>query len=293
MMEANRRASILVGALVLTTGIAFAAIVMFFGAAGSIFGGSVPITACFGDVTGLRGGAAVLLSGVRIGAVDKITLAGPCGDEAAVRLAIDRAQVHRLGADTGARLVTLGLLGDRLVALSPGKAQARLERGAVLHGQIPPDATAVIAQAGEAFDVLLHISRRIDTVLAGADIDRIVGNIAGATDALHRLLADAQNGHGLIHALVYDRTLPRRLQQLGTAVEQATAASGEAHHMMARLDQGAADLGEIVAHVKSGQGTLGGIIYDPAIYEDLRAIVGRVRRSFILRTLARFVIQHR
>ena len=47
-----------------------------------------------------------------------------------------------------------------------------------------------------------------------------------------------------------------------------------------------------VAYIKSGQGTLGGVIYDPAIYEDLRTIVGGVRRNVILRTLGRYVLKH-
>lgn len=46
------------------------------------------------------------------------------------------------------------------------------------------------------------------------------------------------------------------------------------------------------AYIKSGQGTLGGVIYDPAIYEDLRTIVGDVRRNVILRALGRYVLKH-
>ena len=40
-----------------------------------------------------------------------------------------------------------------------------------------------------------------------------------------------------------------------------------------------------MAYVKSGRGTIGGLIYDPAIYENVRTIVGTVSRSKILRAL--------
>jgi phospholipid/cholesterol/gamma-HCH transport system substrate-binding protein len=59
------------------------------------------------------------------------------------------------------------------------------------------------------------------------------------------------------------------------------------------LDRAGQAVAEVVDHVRSGQGTVGGLIYDPAIYEGLRTLMGRVERSLILRSLARFAIRHR
>ena len=292
MIEANRRVSILVGALVLAAIVTVGSVLVFVGSARDLFARRSGLTACFSDVTGLRPGAAVLLSGVRIGSVHEVALGGACGDGAAVGLQLDGGQLRRLHADAGARLVTLGLLGDRVIALAPGRAPAPLPTGAVLHGQVPADASAVVAQAGEAFDVLVRVARRFESLLDQGDVAQMLSHLAHASGTLSNILDDAEHGPGLVATLLHDRELPRQLHRLGHAVAEVEAASGEAHRTMARLDQTAHDAGDIVAHVKSGQGTLGGIIYDPAIYEDLRTIVGRVRRSLILRTLARWVIRH-
>ncbi|HWE26462.1 MAG TPA: MlaD family protein [Polyangia bacterium] len=293
MIEANRRVFVLVGAFVLVVGATLAGILIFLGSATRVFSSKLRVKVCFSDVTGLRTGASVLLSGVSVGAVAKIGLGGSCGDGAQVDLALDSGPVSRLSADSTARLATMGLLGDRLVALVPGHASARLHAGAVLRGHVPPDATAVIAEAGETFDVLLHIARRFDETLASTDLKQLLLHVAAVAESLQRQAERAERGPGLLHLLIYDRTLERQFRQLGPAVEHVADASRDADKLMVQLDKAANDLSQVVAYVKSGQGTLGGVIYDPAIYEDLRTIVGRVRRSIILRALARFIIRHR
>src|SRR5262249_42022243 len=99
-------------------------------------------------------------------------------------------------------------------------------------------------------------------------------------------------GPGLLHVLLYDRALATELRAVGPAAQKAASAVADAGSAMNELDRAAADLAQIVAYIKSGQGTLGGIIYDPAIYEGLRFIAGKVRRNAIRRVLGRFVLKH-
>ncbi|MFH0901293.1 MAG: hypothetical protein V2A73_11755, partial [Pseudomonadota bacterium] len=60
----------------------------------------------------------------------------------------------------------------------------------------------------------------------------------------------------------------------------------------AALDQAAADLAAVLATVRSGKGSLGGLIMDPTLYEELKLFVSKVRRNRILRALARYSIRH-
>lgn len=292
MIEANRRVSVLVGVLVVIVGVTLAAILVFLGSATRLFARTVRVSACFSDVTGLRSGASVMVAGVAVGSVSRVSLGGVCGDRARVDLSIDAAEAARLSADSRAKLVTMGLLGDRLVTLLPGRERAHLTSGAVLEGQVPPDASEVVAEARDAFDVLTRIARRIDETLASTDLKAAVAEVVSTAASLHRLADRAERGPGLLHTLLYDRGLERQLRTVGPAAEQAAGAMGDASKATAELARAAADLQQIVAYVKSGQGTLGGIIYDPAVYEDLRTIVGGVRRNVILRALGRYVLKH-
>lgn len=293
MIEANRRVSIFVGALMVTVGVTLAALLIFLGSATRIFAKKVHVSACFSDVTGLRTGASVVVAGVTVGTVDRVALGGGCGNDADVGLALDKDAAGRLAADSRAKLVTMGLLGDRLVAIVPGKAAGRLHDRQVIAGEVPPDATAVIAEARNAFQLLTHIAQRLDEQLASVDLKGALEDVGKSARSLSSLLARAEHGPGLLHLLVYDRTLARQARAVGPALQHVAAAADGAKQTMGQLQHAATDVSDIVAYIKSGQGTLGGVIYDPAIYEDLRLIVGKVRRNVVLRTLGRFVLKHR
>lgn len=42
-----------------------------------------------------------------------------------------------------------------------------------------------------------------------------------------------------------------------------------------------------------GEGSLGGIVNDPTVYEDLKTVLGNVKRNRILRALVRYAISNR
>jgi len=68
---------------------------------------------------------------------------------------------------------------------------------------------------------------------------------------------------------------------------------GDARGMFADLGSAAADLKRITATVASGEGTVGGLISDPTVYDDLREVLGNVKRNRILRALVRFSLDNR
>lgn len=51
------------------------------------------------------------------------------------------------------------------------------------------------------------------------------------------------------------------------------------------------DLREIVADMKKGRGTIGALLVDPTVYEDIKSLVGNVERNQVLRALVRYSIK--
>ena len=51
------------------------------------------------------------------------------------------------------------------------------------------------------------------------------------------------------------------------------------------------DLREIVANMKAGRGTIGALLVDPSVYEDIKSLVGNVERNQVLRALVRYSIK--
>lgn len=85
------------------------------------------VTASFENIGGLKSGASVTLAGVRIGRVQSIVI-DPQSFEAKATLAIDK-QYNNIPKDTGANILTAGLLGEQYVGLNPGGDEETLADG--------------------------------------------------------------------------------------------------------------------------------------------------------------------
>ncbi len=127
-----------------------------------------------------------------------------------------------------------------------------------------------------------------------------------ALGRVDQLLAQVQQGGGALHALLYDPKGAKVISELGDAAEEVAImlrdsrqnedsalhqlVYGDAGEMFEELRGASADLKKITEKIAGGEGTLGALINDPTVYEDLRTIVGNVKRSWILRTLVRAAI---
>lgn len=155
----------------------------------------------------------------------------------------------------------------------------------------------------------------------GAEAERLSRAIAGlerSSEQLNQLLrrVDAvvvriNQGPGFAHELVYGEQGTRAIEQIGQAAEQiATTLQGiregdglarnilfgggddsNAERAMADLATITSDLRGMVREIKEGKGTLGALMVDPSVYEDLKVLLGNVQRNEVLRALVRYSIQ--
>ena len=85
------------------------------------------VNARFSNVADLKTRAPVKIGGVTVGLVEKISL-DPVTFDAMVEMQIDR-RFSEIPTDTGASILTSGMLGDRYVGLDPGGAMEALSDG--------------------------------------------------------------------------------------------------------------------------------------------------------------------
>ena len=60
---------------------------------------------------------------------------------------------------------------------------------------------------------------------------------------------------------------------------------------MSNLNQASADFRQVVSDMRAGKGTLGALLVDPSVYEDLKLMLGNVERNRALRALVRYSIK--
>ena len=87
--------------------------------------GGLRLFATFDEIGGLTERAPVVISGVKVGRVDRIDL----NEDLRARVAIEVDEGLELPVDTSASIRTAGLLGDQFIALQPGAEDALLGSG--------------------------------------------------------------------------------------------------------------------------------------------------------------------
>lgn len=98
-----------------------------------------------------------------------------------------------------------------------------------------------------------------------------------------QLLSDVRTKQGVVHNLIYDEDRGEFIGNLNEASDDVKQAAVDVKKMVA-------DLRAIVEAVESGEGTVGALLQDPTVYEDLKQLLGNARRNEAVRALVRYGI---
>jgi phospholipid/cholesterol/gamma-HCH transport system substrate-binding protein len=341
-----------VGIFVILGLVLTAAAVLLIGSTRQLWEPKSDYQTAFNDVAGLKPGAPVRTGGLDIGQVTGVGHGPDSRDPRIfVVMAINRAEAARIKTDTIARVVNKGLLGDRMIEVTPGSPEAApLNPTQLILSEEPADMFAAanklaaqtqqtiaklepLAQAlgdpkfaadikGSAEDVhalldaIVHGDGTMHRLFYDHDeadrVDALLANLTRTSQRLDATLADVQDvtehvkqGPGIVHALVYDGEISKdtagALSEVHQDLKAIREGNGIAHsilygdegstHVMSNLNAMSDDLRAIVSGVRQGKGTLGALLVDPTVYEDIRSAIGNVERNEVLRALVRYSIK--
>lgn len=208
------------------------------GGIGRLLGQPFIVKARFAEVDGLLPGNEVRLAGKRVGNVQQVTLAviperPEDQNTVEVTMTIDREVAEQwIRTDSLATLGSIGLLGDKVVDITPGTKKGRpLPSGAYL--QTSP-------------------GTNIRKIISG--VDPLISDLTDSAEQIKTLVAKVNQGQGTIGRLVND---PKVYEDLDRTILEAN---------------------ELVKQVREGQGTLGRLINDPGLYQDLKETTARLER---------------
>jgi phospholipid/cholesterol/gamma-HCH transport system substrate-binding protein len=126
-----------------------------------------------------------------------------------------------------------------------------------------------VEQAETLLSQLEHGQGTLHGLLYERDGKRILDNIARASDEIAAIVSAVKSQKGSLHQLIYPEEGTRFVEDLAAASR---------------------DMKEIMATIKKGEGTVGGLIEDPSVYEDLKSVLGNLKRNELLKALIRFSI---
>ncbi|MFO0672104.1 MAG: MlaD family protein [Polyangiaceae bacterium] len=207
------------------------------------------------------------------------------------------------GADPLAKLQSLGAQAETVLK--------NLEEGTkpLADPQLAEDVKASMHDLRVILDGLARNDSIMHRVLAnpddGARFSATLENLRASSVELQAFSARLNRGPGLAHTLVYDAETAGHAAGAIAEVHQDMKAiregNGLAHallygdtdttKLMGNVNAMSDDLRGIVADVRKGKGTLGALLVDPSLYEDLKSLVGNMDRNQVLRALVRYSIQ--
>ena len=273
--------------------------------------GTKNVIAIFDSVAGLDNKSKVSVAGVKVGTVTDIRLR-PDG-KAEVMMEIDRdVQLH---SGAFARVVNLGLLGEKYVELVPGPPNAPVipQETVVLRGTQPASIDEVTNQISAIASDVKAITESLRTVMAGPQgeqrLQEIVANVQQITAQVRDLVsANRTNVEAtLANAREVTAQLRTTIPRLSESIEKvANSLSGtlgenrqDVHQVVENLRKLSTDLkmttdnlNAITGQMRTGEGTVGKLLYSEEAHQrlttaltaveggvnELRTTLGRVNR---------------
>lgn len=248
-MDKRIGSNLIVGVFVVAGIFLFVFLLFNMGGGQGVFSSRYTLYGKFMHVKGLHYGSEVTLNGLRIGTVKQINI-GSDGQELVAELSVNKKYADKIRKDSIAKVVTQGMLGDKFIDISLGTGEnEQLKEGDYIATHEEKD---LFSKGGGLID---ELSKKLDKK---GEIDEILKNLEAATANLAKITSDATRGKGLL----------------------AEVTKGESG---AKLNRSMGHLESILKKVDNGEGTLGALVNDPTVYEDIKSIMGGAKRSSVLK----------
>jgi phospholipid/cholesterol/gamma-HCH transport system substrate-binding protein len=282
-------------------GLVFVMIAIFMlGSEKRLFENFYTIYSKFEDISGLRVGAAVQLAGLDVGMVDEIRFSKDISEkEVTVVLRLNTKFQDRIRADSVATINTQGLLGDKFIYISVGSPlEPVLDDGAFIKTEEAVPIYQLAEKAGKIMDDIGDAAEAIKTMLVSVEGEKD-GDFKMTLKSVRTTLERIQKGPGLAHALIYDPEGKQVVERLSVALKSISdlttgiseEGKKETRGLVTNLRMASADLEKILSGIRRGEGTLGKLVRDPELYNDLRAFLGKANRSKLIRAVVRTTIE--
>jgi phospholipid/cholesterol/gamma-HCH transport system substrate-binding protein len=238
-----------VGAFVLLGVLLFGGGLFLIGDRRLLFARQFELTATFGKVTGLQVGTRVRLAGLDAGEVLDVQIPPRPSERFRVRMRVREDLRQLLRTDSVPAIQTDGIVGNAFIQLNVGSENAPvLAPGATLVGTDPVEFADLIQEGRTTFQT---VAAQISGL--SADTANAIKALTGAADTTTRVIDDVGQNVQTLTARSAD------------AVGEAQSALSEAQRLMTAI--------------RSGEGTIGRLMTDDALYQRVAAASRDVEAS--------------
>ncbi|HEY8278907.1 MAG TPA: MlaD family protein [Bdellovibrionota bacterium] len=212
------------------------------------------------DTAGLAKGSLVRSGGVKIGVIDEIKFSENY-ENVRIALKINEGARQRIREDSMVRFQTQGVLGDKYIEVLNGSAnKPALADGGTLGVEAGKDLGAVFAEGSSALQLLKE-------------------NLANL-----KVLTSAMAKQNQMESIMHDLTeTSANLKEITHQFRSSNA--------MSELGNTMKNFRIVSEKVKNGEGTIGALMTDASLYEDLKNLIGGANRNNVLKFFVRQAVK--
>jgi len=244
-----------------------------------IFMKGYEVLAIFDDVSGLKLNNAVVMAGVDIGTVKRISLEN--GKAKVVMLIKPNVKISK---DAKAKVRGTGVVGTKYIEIIQGESDKYIKPG----GKILD--TSPVTNIDQVLEKINKVTEQINDYLSTEKetLKKITKNIEKATAHMAEISKKIRKGKGTVGKLVNDdalysdiKDITQRFNEIIAKIEKGQGTFGKLINdetLYQEAKETVSDLKTLVADIKEGKGTLGKLYKDENMYEQAKEAIERLNR---------------
>ncbi len=222
----------------------------------SLFSGNKQFHVHLNSADGLAPGGRVTLGGVSVGTIERLRL-DVKNRNSVITIAIDPESSFWIRQDSTIQVATQGILGDKYLEINMGTADSpAIASGGEIPLKESKDLSLFLNKGDQLLISLNHIATNLEHVVKSFESEH-------RSETLFRGLAQTAQNFSELTSHLNKEVAQLPLKKITT------------------------QLTEILEKVNNGNGTVGELLNDPSLYDQITALVGGANRNRIVRNLIR------
>lgn len=243
-----------------------------------IFSRNVDYYAVYDQVNGVQGASPVMMRGVKVGTVSEILFDPARSSQVVLRLTVRRQ--YPIPSDSEAKIVSSSLMGSKAIEIVLGESSVRLEKGDTIRSGYSRDMMDTALTELDFFkEKISRLTEELSRTLTGistlvesnsSNIGQLTAHLNSIAGNLDEVLSAEKSGLRSAVAGIseFSQTLGQNAGRVDTLMGNLTRFSDN----LAEADLKAAvgRLNDILDRIDSGEGTVGKLMNDAVLYENLQ-----------------------
>lgn len=256
-----------------------------------IFRQSQKVVTYFDKVDGLTTGSYVYIHGVKVGSVNRIELIARDSVKVSMNFDLDL----EIPKNSVAKLESSGLLDEKVIVVEPGDSQENVDYGDTIKGVYSGGMMETLKDEGQklsddvsqSFGKLNTLLEKLNTVISEdnqARIDNILVDLKATTDEISGMMKNKRGelessidhaNNFLANLDTLSTTNRTRIDSVLTGLDNSLR---RIESLSSELEKTGSRLNDILTKVNNGDGTLGKLVNNPSLYNNLDSLSAEMKQ---------------